>query len=303
MRSDEMTVRVRRAHARAIAALVLSLLALSLGACGSSGSSGSSSVAVTGPLASAAYATSRVGGAHMSVSARIAAGSLSAPITMTGGGFFNYKLREGTLSLNIAGFPATAFTGSSATMEEIYTGTSIYMASSLFAGKLPGGARWMKLDLARFDSAAGVDPSHVLNGESNPAQFLEYLKASGSSVQVVGSEAVRGVQTTHYRGTIDLDKAAGVLAQHGGSRALHEAFEKESAKLGLRNMPVEVWVDGHSLVRRMEFALGIPGGHGSIAMTIELFDFGATPSVNTPAPSETFDATSGALQGLGSLGG
>jgi hypothetical protein len=302
MRNGEMTVRVTRAPTGALAALAL---ALSLGACGSSGSSGTSSVAVVGPLANAAYATSQAGGGHMSLAARIEIGGLPSPITMSGSGFFNYKSHEGTLSMTLAGLPANPVTGSSTGIEEIFKGTSIYIGSSLFAGKLPGGAHWMKLDLARFSATAGISPTQLLSGQSNPAQFLEYLKASGGSVQTVGQDTVRGVSTTHYRGTIDLKKAAGVLTQHAGNGSLRQTFEKEIAKIGLTSIPVEVWVDSHSLVRRIELALSIPAGgqHASMSMTIELFDFGATPAVTAPSSSETYDATSSALGGLGALGG
>jgi hypothetical protein len=190
-------------------------------------------------------------------------------------------------------------------MEEIFKGTDVYVGSSLFAGKLPGGARWMKLDLARFGAASGIDPAQLLGGQSNPAQFLEYLKASGGSVQIVGQESVRGVQTTHYHGTIDLKKAATVLTEHAPSGALRKAFEAQVAKLGLANMPVDVWVDSHHLVRRIQLSLSVPAGgqRASMNMTIELFNFGGTPSVTAPSASETFDATSTALGGLSAIGG
>ena len=61
-------------------------------------------------------------------------------------------------------------------------------APPLFTGKLPGGASWIKVDLTKVEQAAGLDPSQLLQGQANPAQFLEYLKASGSSVTIVGHE-------------------------------------------------------------------------------------------------------------------
>src|SRR5579864_5524648 len=103
MRNGDMTARVTRALIGAIAALAL---AFSAGACGSSGASGTSSVALVGPLANAAYATSQAGGGHMTVAARIEAGGLPSAITISGSGFFNYKSHEGTLSMTLAGLPA-----------------------------------------------------------------------------------------------------------------------------------------------------------------------------------------------------
>ncbi len=301
MRNGEMPVRLPRALVAAVVALAA---ALALGACGSS-SGGSSTASVAGPLANAAYATSHAGGAHMALSARIEVGALPSPVTLSGSGFFNYSAREGSLSMTIAGLPANPVTGSSAGMEELFKGTDVYVGSSLFAGKLPGGARWMKLDLARFGAAAGISPTQILGGQSNPAQFLEYLKASGGSVQVVGQDTVRGVPTTHYHGTIDLKKAAAVVTERAHNGALRKAFEEQVAKIGMTNMPVDVWVDSHHLVRRIVLALSVPAGgqHVSMSMTIEFFQFGPTPAVSAPSASETFDATSSALGHLGALGG
>ena len=207
--------------------------------------------------------------------------------------------------MTLAGLPASAVSGSSTGIEEIFKGTDIYIGSSLFAGKLPSAARWMKLDLARVGAAAGIDPTQLLSGQSNPAQFLEYLKASGGSVQTVGRDTVRGVPTIHYHGTIDAKKAARVFAEHAGKSSLRESFEKEVAKVGLTTIPVDVWVDSHRLVRRIQLSVSIPAGgqRASINMTIELFGFGATPAVSTPPASETFDATSTALGSLGALNG
>jgi hypothetical protein len=297
----EMVTRLPRAASCVLATLAI---ATSLGACGSSGG-GSSTVAIAGPLASAAYATSQTGGAHMALSGRIEATGLPSPVTISGSGFFNYSSHEGTLSMTLAGLPASAVTGSSTGIEEIFKGTDIYIGSSLFAGKLPAGARWMKLDLARVGAAAGIDPTQLLSGQSNPAQFLEYLKASGGSVQTVGRDTVRGVPTIHYHGTIDAKKAARVFAEHAGKSSLRESFEKEVAKVGLTTIPVDVWIDSHRLVRRMQLSFRIPAGGqtASINMTIELFGFGATPAVSTPPASETFDATSTALGSPGALSG
>ena len=154
----------------------------------------------------------------------------------------------------------------------------------------------MKVDLAKVGQAAGFDPSQLLSGQSNPAQILEYLKASGASVTIVGHDRIRGVPTTHYTAEIDLTKAAAALA---GANAA--TLQKAIGQLGVSELPVDVWVDSHNLVRRMQLDLRVPAGGQSLQMQmdIELFGFGATPTVSAPAPSETFDATSTALNGLG----
>ena len=44
-------------------------------------------------------------------------------------------------------------------------------------------------------------------GQGDPSQALDYLRATGE-VEEVGTEQIDGVETTHYRGTIQLDAVA-----------------------------------------------------------------------------------------------
>jgi hypothetical protein len=279
--------------------LVAIALAMMASGCGSS-----ASVALD-PVAQAADVTSNAGGAHMSLTAQVSNGALPAPITISGEGFFNYKSREGALSLDMSGLPAAALASTSGPLrlEEIFKSSTIYVGSSLFAGKLPGGARWMKLDLSRLGGGLGFNLQQLAGGQSNPAQLLDYLKAGGS-VTVVGHELVRGAATTHYHGSVDLKRIADFVPS--ASRAqVHAAIGKLIAQTGVGSLPVDVWVDAHRLVRRMTIALSLPseGQKMQLHITIELFGFGATATVTTPPAAETYDATSTALAGLGASGG
>ena len=86
----------------------------------------------------------------------------------------------------------------------------------------------------------------------------------------------------------------------GGSE--RAAVQKAIAALGLSRLPVDVWIDSHNLVRRLEinFHANADGQSMQMQMTIELFAFGTTPPVTVPPAAETFDATSTTLGGLGS---
>jgi hypothetical protein len=275
-------------------------LALYSGGCGASASA-------LDPVAQAAQSTTHAGGAHLALSIQVTAAGLPQPLQMSGQGFYNYGSQEGMLTLDATGLPASA----SATLpagplriEEIFKSSTIYMSSPLLAGKLPGGARWLKLDVGRFAQAVGIDIQQLAGGQSNPAQFLQYLRALTGTPQRIGSELVRGVATTHYRATVDLARVAGVLgADHSGQ--LRAALAKLTAQIGTSQLPVEVWVDGHGLVRRMALALSLATGaqRAQLGMTIELFDFGPTPPLTPPPDGEVFDATQAALGALGASGG
>jgi hypothetical protein len=275
------------------------LLLLVLSGCGSS-------TATIDPVAQAAVATTHAGGAQMSMRAQIELGSGSGPLTMTGTGDFNFARHEGEIVSEMSGLPASAQSAlhaSSLHFTELFANDVLFLESPLFAGKLPGSARWMKLDLKKFAQGAGLDPQSLSSGQSDPAEILDYLKASGGSVTKLGSEIVRGTPTTRYRGTIDLAKAAEKLP--GSNRGqLKAAVEKLIAQTGSPSIPVEVWVDAHNLVRRMTMSIAeAPSGQlVHVSITLELFNFGATPAVNVPTGSEVFVATQSSLAGLTSGG-
>lgn len=293
-----------RMHSRALTGLlpaVAAALALALLAsgCGSSG-------VTLDPVAQAAEATSSVGGAHMTLSAKVSAPGSSSPFTMSGEGFFNYKAQEGMLTLDMSGIPGVgaASLAGGLHMQEVFRSSTIYVSSPLFAGKLPGGARWIKLSLARVGQSLGFNLQQLAGGQSNPAQFLQYLRASAGKVTQVGRETVRGVATTHYTGTVDLRKVADVMPSSGRAQ-LRAALDKVIAQTGVATLPVGAWVDAHGLVRRMTLMLSLPvaGQRLQMEITVDLFGFGPTPTVTPPPESDVYDATRTALAGLGSGSG
>jgi hypothetical protein len=257
------------------------------------------------PLAQAAEATTHAGGARMSIAGTLNVTNLPTPVRLAGGGHENFNRGEGELTLSIAGLPVNVgdqLHGSSLQMTEIFKAGALYIGSPLFAGKLPGGAAWMKLDLSRVGAAIGLDPGSLTSGGSNPAQYLRELSSAGATSSIAGHELVRGVPTTHYVGKLDLLKAA--EAQPGTDRAELRAAVGQLASHGEAKIPVEVWVDAHRLVRRLAIALSAQqaGQHIGASLQIEYFGFGPTPSVDAPAASEVLDVTQNSLKGLSATG-
>jgi hypothetical protein len=275
-------------------------VAISAGGCGGTS-------ATLDPVARAADTTSHLGGAHLSMKGQVTGAGLPELFTLSGGGFYNYKTHEGTFTFDISGLPSsvTSELGSGTLrMEELITSSTLYVGSPLLAGKLPGGARWMKLDIGRFAQALGFNLQQLSGGQTNPAQFLEYLRATSGSVTTVGRERVRGVETTRYKGSIDLRKAGDVLPTSDRGQ-LRSAIDKVISQSGLSSIPVEAWVDDKHVIRRIDLNLAIAatGQKVSVAMSVELFGFGPTPAVHPPAGSEVFDATNSALSGIARTGG
>ena len=155
-------VRIITRLAAALATAVA--LAIATAGCGSSSAPAGSSTVTLDPLAHAASATTNAGGARMSIAAHVSGAGLPTGITMSGDGFFNYRSHEGSLNLTMSGLPAEAAAAigpGGLQIQELLHSTTVYVGSSLFAGKLPGGAHWIKIDVARAGQAIGLSPQVV----------------------------------------------------------------------------------------------------------------------------------------------
>ena len=101
---------------------------------------------------------------------------------------------------------------------------------------------------------------------------------AADSITEQGSEDVRGVTTTRYHAVIDLAKSAARLG--GEARQRVEGL----SQLGLTKLPTDVWIDDQGRVRREFFTMHVAqsGQEVTIAMTMELFDFGVPVDVQAP---------------------
>jgi hypothetical protein len=170
----------------------------------------------------------------------------------------------------------------------------IYLRIPSLLSELPGGKAWVKLDLSKLGKSAGIDLGQLTSGSQfQPSDLLGMLKAEGAKVQTIGPATIDGVATTHYRVTINMAKAL-------ESSGLTSPMLKQLA--GRMKMASEnVWVGKDGLVRRVRFAYSVPREAMRMAMTMDLFDYGAHVSLAAPPSSAVFDATELAQQGLGSM--
>jgi hypothetical protein len=279
---------------------------LAAGALAAAASGCGSTQASIDPVAQAAEVTTHSGGSQIAMTVTLEGSEFPAALTIKGNGEFNMSRQEGELSFLLDGLPASArakLPGGKLRISELFKSGDLYLGSPLLAGQLPHGARWMKLDLTKLESDEGIDARQLSSGESDPSQFLQYLRASGGTVKAVGHESLRGAATTRYEGALDLQKEAEQLP--ATNRSLLESTIKQLiAKTGTSTFPVTVWIDQSHLVRRLKMKIPIAAGSasGSASIDYELFGFGVTPGVNAPAARETFDATKLSAQSLSSSG-
>jgi hypothetical protein len=263
------------------AAVVLLVLPLALVACGSGGGKADSTDQGLTPIAyvkSAAKKTALAKTEHMVITGSVSVGGQL--VTIKGDGDFDNPNRIGWLHLtfNLAGL--------SGEIDEVLSGTMIYMRSSLFADALPKGKTWISIDLAKAAARQGIDLSSL--GTQDPSQTFAQLRALGR-VTEVGEESIDGVDTTHYRGHIDPAK----LPQAAKVKAL------ANATYG----PYNIWIgndDGYIRRVKLSFSLGTTAAERQrVSTTVDFSKFGEDVSVSAPPAAETLDATNLPIPGLG----
>jgi hypothetical protein len=162
------------------------------------------------------------------------------------------------------------------------------MHAPTLAQQLPQAKEWLKLDVAAIAKKQNIDLGQFRQlTQNDPTQMLQYLRATSGKIDKVGEEDVRGVETTHYRANVDLDKVA-EQAPPNLRKTFRASIQSLKRGLGRSKIPVDVWVDGDNLVRRLQEHLTIAGG-GKIDFSVDFYDFGTPVSVSAPPASQTLD--------------
>ena len=254
--------------------LIIALLA----ACGPQPRSGEELVV------SSASATQDAGSANMAMVMRMSGGAQE--MTINADGAFDFESGRGAMTMDMGDLGAQMGMD---TIEMRTDGTTIYM-------KLPAQMNpptpWVKMDLDTMTGVPGMGQLQQFNN-NDPRATMELLRGV-ADVEDVGSEEIRGAQATHYKGTVDLEKAV-AEAPEETKKAIRQQFKL----LGVTEVPIDVWIDDEGLLRRQEMTMdlskmdtqGAPAGQvpTSMFMRMELFDFGTEVDVEPPPPGQVTD--------------
>jgi hypothetical protein len=264
--------------------LPLALLLALASACGGATGGGS---AVTGPsssaqsaVASAGQKSSDAGSARASFTANFT-GATSG--TMTGEGEFSN--REGHLTLDMSDLGGGAF--GDGTVELTFSDLVYYMKLPQGAGlPLPPGKEWFKIDLKQLGQTQGLDLEQLTQlSQSDPSQALDFLQGASDDFHEVGTEDVRGEPTTHYTGTVDLNKVA-----ENAPADLAEQYKKLAELAPSPTVPMDVWIGHDGYVHKLRFEQKLAAG-SSMTMEEELYDWGTDVNVTVPSDDEVVDLT------------
>lgn len=260
----------------ALALAVAATIGVAMAVSGGSASPSSAASPGTASLARAAYVTGQTPGFQFDLT--IVASVDGHEVTIDGEGAFDERNREGTATLHVAG----------QTLAEVIKDPYVYVR--LPGGVLAHGKPWIRADLSAFTQEFGNgDP--LSGNTASPTQMLSMLKASGD-VSAIDQETLRGVATTHYHALVDFKRYATVLApsERAGMLRYAQALEHLS---GSSSLPIDVWIDSESRVRRLstEVQVCTPEGRLMETISMDLFDYGAQPVVTAPALSEVDDVS------------
>ncbi|MEQ1786182.1 MAG: hypothetical protein ABL966_03945 [Acidimicrobiales bacterium] len=185
-------------------------------------------------------------------------------------------------------------------MQLVADGSTFYLRAPILE-MIAGGSGWLSMsaeDLGSTADGLGV-------GAYDPATILEALRGVTGEPTVVGPEVVRGVDTTRY--TANLDLAEAIASAPESQRERLEAQLEQLGSLDGTAVPVDVWIDGDGLPRRVQMDMAqmfaaLGAGDDAVAtMTMELFAFGDPVEIEVPSPDEVTPFTD-VMGGLGTFG-
>jgi hypothetical protein len=286
-----------------IAALVVVLAAVAAG-CGGS----TMAVPELSSFTNVAQTSAAADSARFSLEANVAVPGIDKKLAFSAEGGFDTPAKRSEMSVDLSsvaelmkgfasGFGGTV-TGDLGSPEDwklevIQDGDVAYVHFPLLAKQLPAGKTWVKGDaktlssadtgqLKQFGSLAGTDPRDIFG----------MLKAVSGSIEAVGTDEIRGVETSHYKATIDTAKLEQLVpaAQRQSLGGLDQSVQQS----GLTEIPIEIWVDSEQRVRKLSIDVDAKQPGTPMAMkaslVVELYDYGKALDLDLPPADQVADA-------------
>ena len=177
-------------------------------------------------------------------------------------------------------------------IEVVQDGDVAYVRLPAIDAQLPSGKTWIRASESDA-KAGGVDFQELESfSSSDPRELLDALRSLSGDLETVGTEKLRGVETTHYRAVIDpveLAKGASTAGQ-----ATDGLFDLLIARPGIGDVPVDVWIDANGLVRKVSMEVSASeqaSPAGAATVSFELWDYGEKVAIDLPPASQVADAS------------
>jgi hypothetical protein len=248
--------------------VLLATLAIALVAgCGSSDSEGGAVA-----LARAAAETRGAGSARLALTTQLELEG-GESITVEGEGAYDRDRERSRLHYSLSGGEQTLEFELVLVEEVMYQRFPPVIAER----DLPAGRPWVRYPLEEFGRSF---PANVLvRLVDDPASFV-FGAQDDSQVNRIGTDEVRGVETTHYRLILDVPRRDEPSLDEQTRQRLEELRES-----GVTELVVEVWIDADDLIRRTDVRYEnatFEGRAADVQSRVELYDFGAEVEIEPP---------------------
>jgi hypothetical protein len=297
-------------------AAVLAVSALLVAGCGGdSGSSASGEPIGFEELARSASTSADATSGRFSFEMAMTLPGASEPFAFSGEGAFDAAAERASLAFDMSSFAkllggfVSGLAGPNSgdlpdfddpegwKIQIVQDGNIDYVRFPAIGDQLPDGKTWIRG--ADGVSGGGFDFDDLEQFTSNdPRELLESLRGITSDIETVGSEQLRGVETTHYHAVVDPAQLAKANDREGRS-APQSLVDQLTTQSGLGDIPLDVWIDANGLVRKFSMAFSAKGPatakSGDISMSFELWDYGEPVEIAVPPASEVAEAS--ALRG------
>lgn len=170
----------------------------------------------------------------------------------------------GGLRMTITNQAATSLPGGGE-VELLVDGETLYIRSP------DTGGQWLSLPAADQD----------IDDELDPTGLLDDLTEAAVSAEEVGTEEIRGVETTRYEVTVDLEQQLEAATEPEEQEQLQRRIDT----LGNPLVPTSLWIDADGRLRRQANEITIAGPDGEevvVSQTIEFYDFGTDVDLDPP---------------------
>jgi len=225
-------------------------------------------------------------------------GGLFKNFSETGG--FDFGSRRFRVEIDMAQFGEPAL-GKVDGIADYSNALVEYVQLPAAAQQEAGGKSWIKIDLQALLQRSGIDANlgALLQGQSSdPTQGLGMVRGAENVVKV-GTEQIRGVDTTHYHLDVNLQKAV----QEQPTPEARDAMQQFVSFYTVPTRPLDVWLDGDGHLRQIEQTLDFSvvrfppalaskaSKLGKPTVIVQYYGFGNPVDTKLPPPDQVIDGS------------
>ncbi|MFJ7295903.1 hypothetical protein [Streptomyces collinus] len=160
-------------------------------------------------------------------------------------------------------------------------------------GRAPGGKPWIKIDLGKVAAQQGTGDRSM----SDPAQSAAYAKAiSDKDVTKKGTATVNGVETMHYRVSVDVAELpdGDTLRKQVGPTLPMDVWLDDEGRM--RRQQIDMTVESPEAAQRSSAEASSAPGKVTVRTVMDFTDFGTEVEADEPPAGQVTDMTGKALE-------